>query len=187
MSKAPPNSWSESLSNAQVLLEARIAREGGKGTDLGMALVFLARARLLMLNELARATSGPAKRPGRTGARISDYRVESFRGEEVLTEYRGPHTEPFRSPREVYDSIVKHAAAQSRPFDFMDLFDSVRKSLGDLPDYRVRVCTRFMVAAGVLDHNRRRFSPAKAAKSFTRLAQDAWDSAARKPFIPDRR
>jgi hypothetical protein len=47
-------------------------------------------------------------------------------------------------------------------------------SLGELPDYRVRVCTGFMVAAGVLRHERRRFVAAHSAKGFSKAAADAW-------------
>lgn len=184
VAKTPRSSWTESLSNAQVLLEARIAREGGRAKDLVLAEAHLNRVRLLVEDELAKVASGPPKREGRTGARITEYRVEDFNGEETLTEYRGPQTEPFRTPRWVYDAVVKYAVARAQPFDFMELFDSVRKSNGELPDYRLRVCTRFMVAAGVLRHERRRFASAVQINGLQRLAESAWKNAVRKPLVP---
>ncbi len=45
LAKSLPNSWSESLGNVQVLLEARIAREGAKAADLSIALTHLNRGR----------------------------------------------------------------------------------------------------------------------------------------------
>jgi len=187
VARSAPNSWSESLGNVQVLLEARIAREGTKAADLTIALTRLDRCRTQVEAELARAAAGPPKREGRTGARITEYRVESFDGQQTLTEYRGPKTEPFRTSREVYAAVAQFAASRKEPFDFMFLFDTVRKSLGELPDYRVRVCTRFMVAAGVLRHERRRFVPAESPKRFAKAAADAWAAAAKAPLIPPAR
>lgn len=187
LARSTPNSWSESLGNVQVLLEARIAREGAKAADLSIALTHLNRGRTQVEAELARVAAGPPKREGRTGARITEYRVESFDGQETLTEYRGPMTEPFRTPHAVYAAVVKFAAGRKDPFDFMLLFDTLRKSLGELPDYRVRVCTRFMVAAGVLRHERRRFVAADGPKGFSKAAAEAWAAAAKSPLIPPAR
>jgi hypothetical protein len=187
VARSTPNSWSESLGNVQVLLEARIAREGAKAADLSIALTHLNRGRTQVEAELARVAAGPPKREGRTGARITEYRVESFDGQETLTEYRGPMTEPFRTPQAVYAAVVKFAAGRKDPFDFMLLFDTLRKSLGELPDYRVRVCTRFMVAAGVLRHERRRFVAADGPKGFSKAAADAWTAAAKSSLIPPAR
>ena len=187
LARSTPNSWSESLGNVQVLLEARIAREGAKAADLSIALTHLNRGRTQVEAELARVAAGPPKREGRTGARITEYRVESFDGQETLTEYRGPMTEPFRTPHAVYAAVVKFAAGRKDPFDFMLLFDTLRKSLGELPDYRVRVCTRFMVAAGVLRHERRRFIAADGPKGFSKAAAEAWSAAAKSPLIPPAR
>lgn len=184
VAKSTPISWTELLGNAQVLLEARIAREGTKAADLEIALNQLNRCRSQIEAELARAASGSPRRESRTGARITEYRVEVFNRVETLTEYRGPRTEPFRAPHEVYSAVVRYAAARSEPFDFMDLHDTLRKSLGELPDYRVRVCTRFMVAAGLLHHERRRFCAVKSGRAFEKLASDAWTSVSRKPLVP---
>lgn len=73
--RSTPNSWSESLGNVHVLLEARIAREGAKSADLSIALTHLNRSRTQVEAELARAAAGTPKREGRTGARITEYRV----------------------------------------------------------------------------------------------------------------
>lgn len=83
--------------------------------------------------------------------------------------------------------VAKFVAGRKEPFDFMQLFDSIRESLGDLPDYRVRVCTRFMVAAGVLQHERRRFFASDSPKAFGKVASEAWNSAAKVAFVPPAR
>jgi hypothetical protein len=184
VAESTPISWTEPLSVAQALLEARIAREGKNARDLQIALQHLTRIPALVEAQLKEASSGPPKREGRTGAKITKYTVEVFNRDAMLTEHRGPGNEPFRSPRSVYSAIASFAAARPDPFDFMDLFDTLRKSLGELPDYRFRVCTRFMVAAGLLRHERRRFCAVKTGRAFEKLASDAWTSVSRMPLVP---
>jgi hypothetical protein len=152
------------------------------------ALTFVERCRAQVEAELAKAAAGPPKRASRTGARITEYRVEVFGGAETLVEYRGERTEPFRTPRSLYDEVIRFAARQKGPFDYVSLFDALRADREHLPDYRVRVCTRFLVVAGVLRHQRRRFEPiAKGVGPCERAAKDAWDRAARTPLKPSAR
>lgn len=187
--RTTPSSWSESLNCVELLLKLPLGDDNPSVVAMKHeALAYVDLCRGQVKAELADAAAGPPKRASRTGARITEYRAEMFGGEPTLVEYRGERTEPFRSPRSVYDEVVHFAARQKGPFDYVTLFDALRHGREHLPDYRVRVCTRFLVLAGVLLHQRRRFeAAAKGVGPCERAAKEAWDRAARTPLKPPAR
>jgi hypothetical protein len=170
---------------AITFLDARILQEGDRAKDL--------RAARDIFNDIRAESDGLIRqggggtRPGTTrdGSAVTHYRVERLGAEDVLAEYRTKAKEPFRCTREIFDKIVEILGKSPKPMHFLDIFDELRRELDDsIPDYRPRVCLRYLVARGLVTHARRRFERTGEPKDFERRVSAAWDGAKRQPWYP---
>jgi hypothetical protein len=114
---------------------------------------------------------------------VSHYDLTEMRGRDQasLTEYRRSGAEPFRCPFDTYGGVAEAVAAMKGPFKFEELQKAVNARV-DTPvsSYQVRLCLRYWICRGIVQHQRARFSAASgrgfvdaAVKLFNSLADGA--------------
>jgi len=115
---------------------------------------------------------------------VSHYDLTEMRGQDQasLTEYRRSGAEPFRCPFDTYGEVAEAVAAMKGPFKFEELQKAVNVRVGEpVSSYQVRLCLRYWICRGIVQHQRARFSATSgrgfvdaAVKLFNSLADGAY-------------
>ena len=111
----------------------------------------------------------------------------------MINQFLALHT--VRGPRHSIEALfgnrlITFETASKRSFRNPDEraadLSKLRSDIDDgMPDYRPRVCLRYLVGRDLLKHGRRRFERAYDPKEFERRAASAWDGAKRQQWFPN--
>ena len=123
--------------------------------------------------------TAPRPRP----APQQEYLIQQTPDGPYLTERRPTGSQPFRCPRQTYDTIARLLATHG-PLHFDELLNRLNESMPDRQaDYRLRVCLRFWITTGLAQRIKTRYRAANPA-TFESAAREAWDHLADDPANP---
>lgn len=131
-----------------------------------------------LLDELERALH---RRVRATGRRVNEgvrYAVEHVDRQPVLTEYREGGSQPFRTPKNLYDVTAEVLSGAEKALPFDEVVEAVVERVNARPgDWQVRVVLRCWLRSDppLITRSRARYAP-KAPKGFKKAAQNLWNS-----------
>lgn len=115
----------------------------------------------------------PRAKPKQAKA-VVGYSIDHGRHDVALAEHRSGGAPPFRCPEKTYGVVAEAIDGGSGAVKFNWIHQEVERLMrAEIPDYQVRVATRFLVHAGVLGHARARFTH-DSTKNLPYLAMKAW-------------
>ncbi|HYE17662.1 MAG TPA: hypothetical protein VEA69_04415 [Tepidisphaeraceae bacterium] len=130
-----------------------------------------------------RAESTPslvAAAPERRASPQQEYLIQQTPDGPYLTERRPTGSQPFRCPRQTYDTIARLLAAHG-PLHFDELLNRLNEASPERQaDYRLRVCLRFWITTGLAQRIKTRYRPTNP-DTFESATRDAWDHLAADP------
>lgn len=116
------------------------------------------------------------------------YAVEQSRSGLALCEYRSTGARPFKTPKPVYDALVRIMSKVTAPAKFAQFGETLEQALGEaVPEYLPRSVLRFWIARDLIEHGGARFAPKLKGVAFKRAAVEAWRAAekAAVEVVPD--
>lgn len=133
---------------------------------------------LELLDSIERITPRAGTSAGEIKRRYqpTEYHVEDFQGNSVLSEYREGIVHPFRCERTIYDATASALQGQHQGLQFDKILGLVAKKLGQIPpEYAVRVCLRFWLrdSAPLIRRAHSRYIPLSPSK-FQQYVRARW-------------